>query len=352
MLNRVPLRRAGREVADRDLQPGFQRERGQLGLPRPGAVAVGAARVRGHQQSAGARVGGPAGPGPPAADRLHRERGGVMIGAHVHPAGAGGQVIDPVRDRLAQLRVGEVMGADLHRLAPGPPLPAAVAVLPDQLFFLGIHADHRIRGAQMPFDLLVDVAELRVPVRALLPLQGLGVALQAEPLPAQQIPHRVRAHPVPLAGQLRRQRPGRLGRPPQRRLRIAPLVRLHQGQQRRDQPRILLRHPLAAPARPARPAQRRLPRAQFARAQRHRGLADPGRPGHQPDPAVPPRPRHRPHQQPPLPLIQMREDRLERRRQHLPGFLHNPHTTPASTTGSLRVTYLRSLSMRYAEVPP
>jgi hypothetical protein len=27
-------------------------------------------------------------------------------------------------------------------------------------------------------------------------------------------------------------------------------------------------------------------------------------------------------QQPPLPLIQMREDRLELRRQHLPGFLH------------------------------
>ena len=39
------------------------------------------------------------------------------------------------------------------------------------------------------------------------------------------------------------------------------------------------------------------------------------------------RPRLGPHQQPPLPLIQMREDRLELRRQHLPGDHHAAHTT-------------------------
>jgi hypothetical protein len=37
-----------------------------------------------------------------------------------------------------------------------------------------------------------------------------------------------------------------------------------------------------------------------------------------------------PHQQPPLPLIQMREDRRELRRQHLPGFVHGANITPAS----------------------
>ena len=36
-------------------------------------------------------------------------------------------------------------------------------------------------------DLLVDVTELRVPVRVPLSLDGLGVALQAEPLGLQQI---------------------------------------------------------------------------------------------------------------------------------------------------------------------
>ena len=43
---------------------------------------------------------------------------------------------------------------------------------------------------------------------------------------------------------------------------------------------------------------------------------------------MPQRPGLGPHQQTPLPLVQMREDHLELRRQHLPGFLHSAHTTP------------------------
>jgi hypothetical protein len=68
------------------------------------------------------------------------------------------------------------------RLALGPPFPAAVLELAGILLFLGVHADHRIGGALMGLDLLVDVAELRVPVRVPPALDGLGVALQAEPL--------------------------------------------------------------------------------------------------------------------------------------------------------------------------
>jgi hypothetical protein len=79
----------------------------------------------------------------------------------------------------------------------------------------------------MGLDLLVDVTELRVPVRVPLALDRLGVALKAEPLGPQQVTHGVGADPVPLAGQLARQRPGRLGGPPQRRHRIASLLRLH-----------------------------------------------------------------------------------------------------------------------------
>ena len=68
----------------------------------------------------------------------------------------------------------------------------------------------------------------------------------------------------------------------------------------------------------------------FGGPQGHRGLADPGGPRHQPDPAMAQRARLGAHQQPPLPLIQMREDRPELCRQHLPGFLHGAHTTPMS----------------------
>ena len=87
-----------------------------------------------------------------------------------------------------------------------------------------------------------------------------------------------------------------------------------------------------AVARPARPAQRLRPGIQLANAQRHRGLADPGGLGHRPDPAMSQRPGLGPHQQPPLPLIQMREDHLELRRQHLPGFLRSAHTTSMCQT--------------------
>jgi hypothetical protein len=41
------------------------------------------------------------------------------------------------------------------------------------------------------------------------------------------------------------------------------------------------------------------------------------------------RPRLGPHQQPPLPLIQMREDHRELRRQNLAGYHHAAHTTSA-----------------------
>ncbi len=327
-----------------DLQPGLHRQRGQLGLPRAGAVAVGAARVRGDQQPPGQGVVAAPGRLPPAADRLHGEGGGVMVGADGHPAGVRGEVIDPVRHRLAHAVPGEVVGAGGHRLALGPPFPARVLELADQLLLLGVHADHRVGGVLVGLDLLVDVPELRVPVRVPLALDGLGVALQAEPLRPQQVPDGVGADPVTLAGQLGRQVAGRLGRPPQRRHRITPLLRLHQGQQRRAQPRIQIGGPLAAAARPPRPAQRLRAGIQLTDAQRHRGLADPGGPGHQPDPAMSQRPGLGSHQQPPLPLIQMREDRLELRRQHLPGFLHcRPYHTSMPTPGSYGLFFCKLL---------
>ena len=82
VLHLVPLRRPGREMADGDLQPGLHRQGRQFGFPRAGAVAVGAAGVRGDQQPPGQGVVAAPGCLPPAADRFHREGGGVMVGAH------------------------------------------------------------------------------------------------------------------------------------------------------------------------------------------------------------------------------------------------------------------------------
>ena len=58
---------ARREVADGDLQAGLAGQRRQLGLPQPGAVAVGPSAVGADQQPGSVRVGGLAGLVPPGA---------------------------------------------------------------------------------------------------------------------------------------------------------------------------------------------------------------------------------------------------------------------------------------------
>jgi hypothetical protein len=155
-------------------------------------------------------------------------------------------------------------------LPAGAPLLARVGELADQFLLLGVHADHRVGGILMLLDLLVYIPELRVPVRVPLAFEGLGVALQAEALGPQQVTDGVGADRVAPAGQLARQVAGGLRRPPQRRHRVAALVRLHQGQQRREQARVQVGGPLAAPARPPDPAQR--PRAGIQLVDTCRGL--------------------------------------------------------------------------------
>jgi hypothetical protein len=100
-----------------------------------------------------------------------------------------------------------------RRLTLGPPFPARVLELADQLFLLGVHAHHRIADGLVSLDLLDDVPELRVPVRVPPALDGLGVALQAEPLLPQQVTNGVGTDPVTPAGQLGRQVAGRPGAP-------------------------------------------------------------------------------------------------------------------------------------------
>ncbi len=221
------------------------------------------------------------------------------------------------------------MVADPDRVALRPPLPALLRILPDLLLLLGVHADHRVPRGQVLLRRAADVPELGVPVRVPFPLDRLGVALQAEPLLVQQLVHRVRGDRMPGSRQLAGQVPGGLGSPPQRCHRIAPLVRLHQGQQRRDQPRIGVRQGLAAAALAAGPAQRLRPGLQLINAKGHRGLPDARGPGHQPDPAMTQRAGLGAQQKPPLPLIQVREDRPVLRRQHLLCYRHLAHTTSA-----------------------
>jgi hypothetical protein len=92
-------------------------------------------------------------------------------------------------------------------------------------------------------------------------------------------------------------------------------LRLDQGQQRRPQPWINSSQPLASTAHPACPAEWLLPRLQLGHTPRHRGFTNPSRPRDQPAPAMAQHPGLSSQQQAPLPLIQVRQQRLELRRQ-------------------------------------
>ena len=327
VLDRVPLRGTGRKMTHRDIQARLPRQRGQLRLPRAGAVPVRAARIRGDQQPGGVRIGGPASRVPPAAQGFHRERGGVVVGADVHPAGVRRHIVDPVRQRFVGRVAGEVVAVDAHRFPGARPGPPGVLELPDQLLLLRVHADHRRSGIPVFLHLAGQVPELGVPVGMLHALQGLGVALQAEALPAQQLRDGIGPYHMPQPGQLVRQHPRGLGRPAQRRHRITALRRLDQRQESRQQCWIPLGQLLPAAARAPDPAQWRHTGLQLRDPLGYRALAHSCSLGHHPDPAMPQRPGLCTGEQTTLPLVQMREQRRELRRKQRFGSIGDGRST-------------------------
>ena len=223
------------------------------------------------------------------------------------------------------------MDLDLLGVPGRAPLPAVVLVGPHELLFLGVHADHRFPGVTVVGGLGVEIGELRVPVRMLVALDRLGVALQAEPLPAQQLRDGFLAHLVPGRDQLRGELPGRHRGPAQRRLRIPAPARLHQPQQRRQQTRVGLGGRLTAPTRAADPAQRSRASLQFRHPVTDPRPRCPRRTRHRGNPAMTQRPGLTCQHQPLPPLIQMRQNRLELRPQRHHNVLTNGHT-PLSDT--------------------
>jgi hypothetical protein len=206
------------------------------------------------------------------------------------------------------------VGAHPYRLPRPVPLLPGRRVLAEHFLLLGVHADHRLPGRGELLDLAVDVPKLRVAVRVAGALGGPRGALQGEPLGLEQRGHRVRAHRVPLPGQLGGQLPGGLHRPAQRGLRVPTLIRLDQRQQGRDQARIALAQPLAARTHRPHPVGRLT--AQLARTARHRRLRHPRNTRHPAHTPIPQHPGSRSQRQAPLPLIQMGQQRGERLPEH------------------------------------
>src|SRR5205085_6567555 len=88
-------------------------------------------------------------------------------------------VVDTVgRDAPALLRH-EVVNLDVERIALGPPLPARILEVPDQLLLLRVDRDGRSAGRELRLNARVDVLELLVPVGVPCAFRGLAVGLEA-----------------------------------------------------------------------------------------------------------------------------------------------------------------------------
>jgi hypothetical protein len=108
-------------------------------------------------------------PVPPAANRLDRERRGVVVHANAHPPFVPREIVDAIGNHLAQPRIREVVPADLDRLAPRSPRPPCLGEGAHQLLLLGIHRDHGLVASLRPLHRRVEVAELAVQILEAVP---------------------------------------------------------------------------------------------------------------------------------------------------------------------------------------
>ena len=162
----------------------------------------------------------------------------------------------------------------------------------------------------------------------------------------QQVRHGLMADLVPLPHQLGRQLAGALARPAQRRHRVSPRDRLHQGLQVLDQTGILAGQRLASASWCAHPLHairssrfglraRRWTGLEFAHADANGGALQPGGIRHRRDPAASEHHRFGGCPQPTPSLIQIRAQRLKLR----PDARHIVHS-PISARRSLPVNLL------------
>ena len=156
--------------------------------------------------------------------------------------------------------------------------------------------------------------------------------LEAEPVLPQQVPDSRSGHRVSLPCQLVGEVPQRLRRPPKRRHRIAPLVRLYQRQQGWSQLRVQLRDRLAPTTRLPDAADRQgfLAPFEFEHPLAHGRLADTSHAGDSPDTAVAEQPGLYRQRQALLALVQMRKQHLEPCGELTTNLRRNAHTSPTT----------------------
>ena len=203
MLNRVPLRRAGRQMRDGNRQANFIRRLLKPKLPQPDAVAIRAATVGFNQQLSSVAILVSSHPKPPFADRCHGEcwrlttlsgATRVVRGAHYYETLVARDVEDTIRDRDP---VGVAWIITFQHIQHCPPVGSARFLeVPYQFALFGIHRNNGRPGPLKSAPLAYQIAHLSVAIRILFPVQVLAVGAQRVVLLPQQPAHCVSPDPV------------------------------------------------------------------------------------------------------------------------------------------------------------
>src|ERR1700694_716883 len=311
VLDPVPLGRARGQMTNDQSEAGLIGEPLEFGLPQPAAGAVATAAVGGDDQAGGAGVARLAHLLPPAADRVDGKGGRVVIDANAHPPAIRADVVDPVRDGLAQLRDQEIVGAHRFGLALRAPCPARVLEIPNQLLLLGVDRDRRLTLGQRRVDRLVDVLELGVAVGMVRSLTGLAVCLKAVTTSAQYPADAVVTDAMTQIPQGPGDLAKALDRPAKRLRGITALRRCDDPLQTLNQTRIAFSQRLAASPRPPHPTIRCRPGRYLVQTTANRAAGNPGDARHRSDPTPTGGQRLARRKTPPLPLVQIRAERLK-----------------------------------------
>ena len=277
-------------MTDRDGNAEFVGQVLQLALPKANADTVAAATIGGDQKFCREREAGARHRLPSAPNGVDREACRVFVDADTHPPGIVGNVVDPVGRRPPELRDDEVVRTHRLGLTLRTVLTTAILEIADQFLLLGIDRDRWLPRGQRLLHLSIDVPKLGIAVGMVRPLAGLAIGLEAVSQIAQKIGHHIVTNTMAKFTKPGRHVAQALGRPQQRRRRIAACRRLHQVLEIGEQRRIRDNQGPASAALPADPIGRRVGlclAAQLRQSAVDRAARYPRDPRDRRDPATP-----------------------------------------------------------------
>jgi len=151
-------------------------------FPQARAIAIAPARITQDQQFVGRRKVLTAKRTPPVSDHLDGKLRGIGGLADIDVAPVMSEIANAIRHGFAQRVLLKIMFVD--GVGGLTPAPAGVLEVADQLFFLGVHANHGQSRLEKGLFLLLEIAKLRLSVGRRLTRQAFDVDVQRIVQPA------------------------------------------------------------------------------------------------------------------------------------------------------------------------